>query len=97
MFPWFISPWEAARLSFEAQRVMMSLPWLFFASGRRQEGRWDGQKAPFLAPPLSATPTATPRPNAIPARQAVESIKAPVKARREKDKRSRRKGKMRKR
>jgi hypothetical protein len=86
MFPWFISPWEAARLSFEAQRVMMSLPWLYFASARREE-----------RPPLPATPMVTRPRNVVSARQATENRKASPKARRKKDKTSRRKEQVRKR
>jgi len=43
---WFISPWEAARISLEAQRRVMALPWLYFASGRGQEGLSEGEKPP---------------------------------------------------
>jgi hypothetical protein len=86
MFPWFISPWEVARVSFEAQRAMMSLPWLYFAFGRREQ-----------VPPPSAKPMVTRHPNAVPARQATENRKASLKPRRGKDKTLRRKGRMRKR
>jgi hypothetical protein len=86
MFPWFISPWEAARLSFEAQRAMMSFPWLCFALGGRE------QVQPLLAKPVVAR-----HPNAIPARQTSEKRKASLKPRRGKDKTLRRKDRMRKR
>jgi len=94
---WFISPWEAARISLEAQRRVMGLPWLYFASGRRQEVLSDGGKVPSVAPPVPARSVATGRPKAIRARKAMEIIKEPVSARRVKDKRSRRKNKTRKR
>ena len=39
MFPWFISPWEATRLSLEAQRVI-AFHFLHFASGQeRRQGQ----------------------------------------------------------
>jgi hypothetical protein len=84
MFPWFISPWEAARLSFEAQRAMMSFPWLYFALGGREQ----------VQPPL-AKPEVARHPNAIPARQASEKRKASLKHRRGKDKTPRRKDRIR--
>ena len=90
---WFISPWEAARRSLEAQRHLMALPWIFMASGRRYQGLADGKQDPSEAPP---TPMATAGPAAVPARRAMETIKGPVGAR-GKDKRSKRKNKSRKR
>jgi hypothetical protein len=44
---WFISPWEAARRSLEAQRHLMALPWIFMASGQRYQGLAVGQQAPL--------------------------------------------------
>jgi hypothetical protein len=93
---WFISPWEAARISLEAQRRVMALPWLYFASGRGQEGSSEGEKAPSGAPPVPARSMANARPRAIPARKATEAIKERVSGRRREDKKSRRKNKIRK-
>jgi hypothetical protein len=95
---WFMSPWEAARYSLEAQRRVMALPWLFFASGRRQEGYTDGEQALSVAPPpVPASSMTAARPRAIPARRAIETIKEPLSARSGKHKRARRKNKIRKR
>jgi hypothetical protein len=91
---WFISPWEAARRSLEAQRHLMALPWLFMASGRRYQGLSDGKQAPSAAPPMPARSMAT-APAAVPARRAMETIKGSVGAR-GKGKRSKRKNKNRK-
>src|SRR6267378_2525016 len=85
---WFISPWEAARRSFEMQRRVMALPWIFFASGRRREGLSDGEQPPSELLPLPGKSVATARPRAIPARRAMETVKEPLGARR-KHKRSR--------
>jgi hypothetical protein len=52
MFLWFISPWEAARLSLEAQR-MMAFPFLGLPSGKRRQRQEDGGKA-FLPGPVDA-------------------------------------------
>jgi hypothetical protein len=83
---WFIYPWEAARRSLEAQRQLMALPWIFMASGRPYQGLADRKQDPFKAPA---------GPAAVPARRAMETIRAPVGAR-GKDKRSKRKNKSRK-
>jgi hypothetical protein len=90
---WFISPWEAARRSLEAQRQLMALPWIFLASGRRNQGLADGNKGLSEAPSAFARSTATAGP-AVPARRAMESIKGPVGAR-GKRKSSKRKSKSR--
>ena len=82
---WFISPWEAARRSLEAQRHLMALPWIFMASGRRHRELAE-------APPTLARSMATAGPPAVPARRAMETIKGPVGAR-GKDKKSKRKNK----
>jgi hypothetical protein len=92
---WFISPWEAARRSLEAQRYLMALPWLFMASGRRYQGLSVGEQAPSEAPPIPARSMATVGPAAVPARRAMETIKGSVGAR-GKGKRSKRKNKNRK-
>ena len=92
---WFISPWEAARPSLEAQRHLMALPWIFMASGRRYQGLADGKQDPSEAPPTPARSMATAGPAAVPARRAMESIKGPV-GTRGKDKRPKRKNKSRK-
>jgi hypothetical protein len=92
---WFISPWEAARRSLEAQRHLMALPWLFMASGRRYQASSDREQAPSEAPPIPARSMATAGPAAVPARRAMETIKGSVGAR-GKGKRSKRKNKNRK-
>ena len=92
---WFISPWEAARRSLEAQPHLMSLPWIFMASGRRYQGLADGKQDPSEAPPTPPRSMATAGPAAVPTRRAMESIKGPVGAR-GKNKRSKRKNKSRK-
>jgi hypothetical protein len=81
---WFISPWEAARISLEAQRRVMALSWLYFASGRRQEGLFEEETGPSGsgAPPVPAKSMANARPRAIPARKATETIKERISARR---------------
>ena len=85
---WFISPWEAARRSLEAQRHLMALPWIFMASGRRDQRLADGKQDPSEAPPTPARSMATAGPAAVPARRAMETVKEPLGARR-KHKRSR--------
>jgi hypothetical protein len=92
---WFISPWEAARRSLEAQRQLMAFPWIFLAPGRRYQGLADGSQDLSEAPPTPARSMATAGPAAVPARRAMESIKGPVGAR-GKDNRSKRKNKSRK-
>jgi len=92
---WFISPWEAARRSLEAQRHLMAVPWIFMASGRRYQGSSDGEQAPSEAPPIPARSMTTAGPAAVPARRAMETIKGSVGAR-GKGKRSKRKNKNRK-
>jgi hypothetical protein len=92
---WFISPWEAARRSLEAQRHLMALPWIFMASNRRYQGSADGDQAPSEPPPIPARSVATAGPAAVPARRAMETIKGSVGAR-GKNKRSKRKNKSRK-
>ena len=92
---WFISPWEAARRSLEAQRHLVALPWLFMASGRRYQGLSDGEQAPSEAPPIPARSMATAGPAAVPARRAIENIKSSDGAR-GKGKRSKGKNKSRK-
>ena len=92
---WFISPWEAARRSLEAQRQLMAFPWIFLASGRRYQALADGKKDLSEAPSTSTRSMATAGPAAVPARRAMESIKGPVGAR-GKGKWSKRKSKSRK-
>ena len=57
---WFISPWEAARRSLEAQRQLMAFPWIFFASGRRYQELADGKQDLSEAPPTPARSLASP-------------------------------------
>jgi hypothetical protein len=92
---WFISPWEAARRSLDAQRQLMALPWIFMASGRRYQGLADGKQDLSEAPPTPARSVAIAGPAAVPARRAMETIKGRVGAS-GKDKRSKRKNKSRK-
>ena len=89
---WFISPWEAARRSLEAQRQLMALPWIFMASGRPYQGLAHGKQDPSEAPPTPARIIAFEAPAAIPARRAIETTKAPVGVR-GKDKKSKKKSK----
>jgi hypothetical protein len=92
---WFISPWEAARRSLEAQRHLMALPWIFMASGRSYQELADGKQDPSEPPPTPARSMATAGPAAVPARRAMETIKRPVGAL-GKDKKSKRMNKSRK-
>jgi hypothetical protein len=92
---WFISPWEAARRSLEAQRQLMALPWMFLASGRRYQTLADRKQELFEAPPTPERSMATERPAAVPARRAMETLKGPAGAR-GRGKKSKRKNKTRK-
>jgi len=92
---WFISPWEAARRSLEAQRHLMALPWIFMASGRRYQELADGKQHLSEAASIPTKSMATGRSAALPARRAMDTVKGPVGAR-GKDKRSKRKNKSRK-
>lgn len=87
MFLWFISPWEAARLSLEAQR-MMAFPFLGLPSGRKRQRQKDEGKA-FVpgsvdasvaaAPVISAgPPVATARRKTVPTRKATAVIRKRV-------------------
>jgi hypothetical protein len=89
---WFISPWEAARCSLEAQRQLMAI---FLASGRRYQGLTDRKQDLSEAPPTPVRSMATAGPAAVPARRAMETVKGPVGAR-GKGKKSKRKNKSRK-
>jgi hypothetical protein len=91
MFLWFISPWEAARLALEAQRVMAS-HFLGLASGQdrqRQEVLSDGGEAlatslvdpTVVASAASATttvPMTSGRRKAVPVRKASGAIRTSV-------------------
>jgi hypothetical protein len=101
MFPWFISPWEAARVSLEAQRLL-AFPFLGFTldQGRRRKGRpteadlVDQSLVGSLEPEMSATSEATGLSKTRPTRKATGAIAQPVKARSRKhvkDKTARRK------
>ena len=104
MFAWFISPWEAARLSWEAQRLM-ALPFLYFASGqqrRRQEVLSDGGQAlvprvvgqsvaASVQPAIPTRSMAIGRRKTVPARKAMGVIRKPMSASKMKGKRSTRK------
>jgi hypothetical protein len=89
---WFISPWEAASRSFELQRQVMALPWIFFASAQRQEGLSARDQTRSEDSALPGKSVAPARQSPIPARRAMETIKKPLSAR-SKHKRSRRKKK----
>ena len=92
---WFISPWEAARRSLEAQRHLMALPWIFMASGRRYQELTVGKQDLSEAPSTPAKSMATGGSAALPARRAMDTVKWPVGAR-GKNKKSKRKNKSRK-
>jgi hypothetical protein len=90
MFLWFISPWEAARLSLEAQRAM-AFHFLDLASGQdrqRQEVGSSGAEAPVpglanprvssAAPAVSTGSGATVRRKAVPVRKTMGIIRTPV-------------------
>jgi hypothetical protein len=91
MFSWYISPWEAARLSLEAQRVM-TFHFLRFVSGQerqRHEALSDGEQSlvpgpvnqtvvASAEPATSARSMATRRLKTVPARKAMGVIRAPV-------------------
>jgi hypothetical protein len=100
MFAWFISPWEAARLSLEAQRLMV-FPFLYFASGQQRRRQVLSDREQTLVPPLvdqsvvdrvqPAIPTrsmATGRRKTVPARKAREVIRKPMNGNKGKGKRS---------
>ena len=88
MFLWFISPWEAARLSLEAQRKMafhfLGLP--FGTDRQRQEdggkafvpGPIDPSVVAAASPAISAGPVATGRRKTVPARKAMGVIRKRV-------------------
>jgi hypothetical protein len=91
MFLWFISPWEAARLSLETQRVM-AFQFLGLASGQGRQPREvpsDRGKAPVpdlvdpsvvasVTPATSAGSVASGRRKAAGARKAMAVIRTPV-------------------
>lgn len=91
MFLWFTSPWEAARRSLEAQRVM-AFQFLDFASGQdrqRQEFLSNRGKAVVSSPAdqsvvassepaISAGSPGTGRRKTAPVRKAVGALRTPV-------------------
>ena len=85
MFPWFISPWEAARVSLEAQRLL-AFPFLGFTlgQGRRRKGRpieahlVDQSVVGSLEPEMSATSVATGLSKTRPTRKATGAIAQPI-------------------
>jgi hypothetical protein len=91
MFLWLISPWEAARLSLEAQSVMAS-HFLGLASGQDRRGQEvvsDAATQPLhpgltdpnvaaAAPATTAVPMATRRRKAVPVRQATGGTRTSV-------------------
>jgi hypothetical protein len=108
MISWFISPWEAVRLSLEVQRVM-AFHFLRFASGQErplQEVLSDGGEAlvPRLVdqslvasaePAIPSRSMATRGPKTVPVRKAMGVIRKPISASKVKDKRTKRKDKSR--
>jgi hypothetical protein len=105
MFSWF-SPWQAARLSLEAQRIL-TFNFLRFVSGQerqRQEVLSDGGQAPRLvdqsvvasmAPARPTSSMATGRRKTLPVRKAMGVSRKPISPSKVKDKSSRRKAKSR--
>jgi hypothetical protein len=84
MLPWFISPWEAARVSLEVQRFL-ALPFLGFTLGqeRQKEGRSArahgvDQTVGSLEPEMSARSMATGIPKTGPTRKATGVIARPI-------------------
>jgi hypothetical protein len=77
MFPWFISPWEAARISLEAQ-CLLAFPFFGFISGqeRRKKSASAGARranqtaAGSLDSQMSAGPMAAGLPKMAPVSQA---------------------------
>jgi len=89
MLLWFISPWEAARLSLEAQLAIV-LHFLHFASGQERErqevlsdggalvpGLVDQSVGASAEPAISARSMATRRPKTVPVRKAI-GVRTPV-------------------
>jgi len=103
MFAWFISPWEAARLSWEAQRLV-AFPFLYFASGQQRRRRVLSDRAQTLdpvvdqsvvdsvQPPIPTRSTASGRRKTVAVRKAMGVIRKPMSASKVKGKRSPRKG-----
>ena len=85
MFPWFISPWGAARVSLEAQRLLV-FPFLAFTLGqeRRKEGgstevhRVDQTVVGSLEPETSARSMATELPKTGPIPKTTRVIAQPI-------------------
>jgi hypothetical protein len=85
MFPWFISPWEAARVSLEAQRLL-AFPFLGFTlgQGRRRKSRptevhlADQTVVGSLEPEMSATSVETGLSKTRPTRKATGAIAQPI-------------------
>jgi len=107
MISWFISPWEAVRLSLEAQRVM-AFHFLRFASGQErpiQKASVGGQAlVPRLVdqsvvasvePATRARSMVTGVSKTVPARKAMGVIRRPISVSKVKDKRTKKKGKNR--
>ena len=97
MIPWFISPWDAARLSLAAQSAV-ALQFLRVASGqepRRQEIFHDAGEAPSAEPPMRASPMATGRPKTVSVRKAMDSKTTASKVKDKKPRKPRRKNKIR--
>jgi|SRR5580704_7435344 hypothetical protein len=104
MSSWFISPWEIARFSLEAQRLI-ALQFFPFAPRKEQphqeEASGDkkavapglGSSANLPIPPRSREPVQA---RTVPVRNATEVIRKPAGVRKVKDKRSKRKNTRRK-
>jgi hypothetical protein len=100
MFGWFISPWEAARLSWEAQRLI-AFPFLYFASGQERRRRVLPDQGRTLVPGVIAqsvagsvqpaiptTSMATARRKTVQVRKAMGVVRKPKKVSKVKGKRS---------
>ena len=104
MISWFISPWDAARLSLEAQRAM-AFQFFRFASGQEQLGQQALSDAEKVSVPrqveqsiVSSAELVIPAgsmasPKTVPVRNATEVIRKPIGSRKVKDRRPKRKNK----
>ena len=99
MFAWFIFPWEAARLSWEAQRLI-AFPFLYFASGQQRRRRVlpdrgrtlvpgviDQSVAGSVQPAIPTRSMATVHRKTVPIRKAMGVVRKPKSASKVKGKR----------
>ena len=105
MMSWFISPWEAARLSLEAQRAI-AFHFLRFAFGQDRpiQEVWAGGQTPMTPlvdqsvgastePAIRAKSRVTGVSKTVPVHKKMSVIRKPINASKVKDKRANRKGK----